>query len=491
MKRFIPVILIIAMLMTQSAVFASAEEATVEYNSVAHHHFHKLNDNIPENIQGTCAYVAACMLLSFYDSYWSDAFVPSYFEDTYQPTVYSDENYPHDGVPRLKLENAAWDAYERNGGTYANFIYDSSSGESNASQYLHLYLLSIGITLGYYENGANSESFGTTLIELAWILDTYFDLIFGPADYFRLLGNSDSTIPLNIFVKYESADGENRGTVINTIKEQVGSGNPVIYRGETVNASQSNNSNTSDDIYVNDGIERHAMVAYNIKDDGDVDLHLGWTSNGEGSIYTTINNTDFSNDIGVLWIEINEDVLPHNCCNNYRWYSYGSYIDQCSCIAYSRIHPSHTHVFANNAEMCSASNTTTRCTTCNRYVSTHNYTYRSSEFEHWKECACGATTPRELHTRVYSDVTTLSHTWSCDCGYSVTEQHELDNCTMKNASLHLGTCACGRVDSEAHILENIGLGVLKCTKCAYSRKPTEGGGSVHLGIEDDTDQETA
>ena len=496
MKKVISMILIAVMVMSRSVVMVSAEETTEEYNTVAHHHFAKTEGEVPENVQGTCSYVAASMLLSFYDSYWSDAFVASYFEGETKPSIGAYNDYPN-GVPGLKLENAAWEDYERNGGFYSDFIYDSSSGESNTTQYLHLYLLSMGIAAGYYENYENStdsEIFSTTLIELSAVLDNYFDIIFGPADYYRESGNADSSIPLNIFVKYENTPGESRQTVMDTIIEQVGSGNPVIYRGQRGDAASVENSDASNDIYLDDGVIGHVMVAFNIQDGGDVDLHLGWTENGDDPVYTSVNTTDYRDRIGVLWIEINEEILPHNCSNNYNWHSSTGTSLGCSCIAYSKIHPAHSHVFDNNAEECGASNATTRCTTCERYISTHNYcTDRYSEVEHWKECPCGATTPREQHDWVYNDLGTVTHSMSCDCGYSVTEDHVLENCMKRDTVTHIGTCACGRIATELHTLEDIGLGVMKCTKCPYSRKPTEdgGSGSVHLGIEEETDEEAA
>lgn len=42
--------------------------------------FSKLYDNFGYNSKGTCSYVATDMLLSFYDTFWSDDFLPEKYD---------------------------------------------------------------------------------------------------------------------------------------------------------------------------------------------------------------------------------------------------------------------------------------------------------------------------------------------------------------------------------------------------------------------------
>ena len=60
---------------------------------------------------------------------------------------------------------------------------------------------------------------------------------------------------------------------------------------------------------------------------------------------------------------------------------------------------------------------------------------------------------------------------------------------MDSASYHKGMCVCGYIGYESHMFENIGLGVMKCRKCSYLKKPTDENEMVHLGIADNKDEE--
>ena len=52
-------------------------------DTYAAHYFLQLKDNIPNNFKGSCSYVAATMLLSYYDTYWDDNIVEDrYIEKT-------------------------------------------------------------------------------------------------------------------------------------------------------------------------------------------------------------------------------------------------------------------------------------------------------------------------------------------------------------------------------------------------------------------------
>ena len=50
-------------------------------NNFANYYFSNLNNNFGTNTHGTCSFVAMGMLLSFYDTYLNDSFVPDAFEE--------------------------------------------------------------------------------------------------------------------------------------------------------------------------------------------------------------------------------------------------------------------------------------------------------------------------------------------------------------------------------------------------------------------------
>ena len=132
-RQFVSILLITSLLLGVFGINASA--TVVEYNTVAHHHFKVIDDDIPENVNGSCTLVATSLLLSFYDSYWHDGFIAENYEDT-SPSCSPTTDYPN-GVPTIKTENIEWDNYEENGGSYSDFIYSSNSNGSLIDQYFH------------------------------------------------------------------------------------------------------------------------------------------------------------------------------------------------------------------------------------------------------------------------------------------------------------------------------------------------------------------
>ena len=396
-RKCISVILIISLLSSIFALDIFGLDTEEVYNTVAHHHFKKLGGNVPKNVNGSCSYVATSMLLSFYDSYWHDGIIAENYEGT-KPSCSSINTYPN-GAPTIKTENVEWVDYEAGGGLYSDFIYSSNPNGMLIDQYFHLYLLSLGIAKGFYDDGANSKSFSIDFEQQAENLDFYFDQRFGQNDYVLPYGESNEEIPFNIHVLYEYYPGSSRETVLQIIREQVETGNPVLYRGSRLATPE------DDERFIRNGKVGHAMVAYNVDDNGYIELHTGYTINSYSRISNPEDalNTKFNLNIGVLWIEINEDVFPHSCSDNYYWYPTDSNI--CSCNAYKELHPEHTH--SNCGEF--ASNQTT-----------HTYS-----------CYCGQNIT-SLHNFAYTAIDGLYHSAYCTtCGYTYTEMHPGINSIQK------------------------------------------------------------
>ena len=413
-RKILSALLVVAFLLSIFTINASA--TSKEYNTVAYHHFDNLGNKIPENVNGSCSYVATSMLLSFYDSYWHDDIIAEYYEQT-KPSCAPENAYPN-GVATIKREDSEWDDYEEAGGTYAEFIYSSNSNGKLIDQYFHLYLISLGIAQGFYEDGANSESYGITFEEQAAILDFYFDLRFGPNDYVLPYGETNEDIPFNIHVLYEFSPNSSRDTVLQIIEEQVESGNPVLYRGARLATEDEETENANTSSLVNDGKIGHAMVAYNVNDDGDIELHKGHI----GDTYSTYPGTEFNLNIGVLWIEINEDALPHSCSNNYRWAPTDSYI--CSCEAYKNLHPEHVHENNGIFVRSDATTHTYECIWEGEITEPHSFTssLNPTSTSHTAVCECGYTTT-ENHVFTYESISSLYHISVCACGYTTTGMH--------------------------------------------------------------------
>ncbi len=425
-SKLVSGILIFSILLSIFSICASSNDSSEEYKTVAHHHFHKLGSNVPANSHGSCGYVAMSMLLSFYDTYWSDLFVAEKYENPLKPSVTPANNYPNT-VASLILENGDLSDDEKdNESAYRNFIYE------NANKYLHMNLILLGIQNNLNHEDDNEDSFGITASETAGVLDKYFDLIFGAADYYREDQNYDETLPVTVHIVKEDTSAESRQNVINCIKEQVKKGNPVIYGADKIK-SQSEKATSGS----KNGIEKigHWMVAYGIDDSDDILLHLGYYT---GDTYSTINTVEFNLSIEAVWVEINEDILPHSCSDNYDWAS--NHTSVCSCIAYKDLHPEHVHEKDNEV--------------VSRTATTHTY-----------RCKWGDICVEELHTYIsYQDSTATSHTARCACGYSTSQPHMFEYKNVSNL-YHKCVCACGYTKTSNHMTRMINNRYSECTVC--------------------------
>lgn len=492
LRKVITIILVASILISCFSVVASAyttitpvtEPAT--YNSVAHHHFEKTPE-VPENVNGSCTYVAASMLLSFYDSYWSDAFVSENYEDSFSPSSGPYQDYPN-GVPRILLENSAWENYQTSHpeGSYADFI----SSDNRFNTYLHLNLISISIAAGYIElnddEDDDDEDYGTSLEELAEVLNIYFNSIFGVGDYYLPYGESDSSLALNIHVLNYNSSESSRDTVLQIMEEQVSVGNPVILGGTKNRTNDTSSAEQTDTQNSNDMFSSHAMIAYNITDNGDIDIHTGWNDNrleGHEDELPRFSISPYQRDLGILWIEINEDVLPHSCTNNYNYRTSSAVSNNpdCSCKAYSTLHPAHTHTVENNTVVCSAARDDLN--SCSTYCSAntsglHNYNIVGKSYtSHWKECLCGAKKDMTTHNYNIALSNDSNHSSKCECGEvnhqyiikttaidhwleckkcgTTTEEkaHVFHGTASLSSTQHLAQCSCGVTTQEEHNFE--------------------------------------
>ena len=485
MKRlkgiFVSTILIVCLILNTFEVRADDDttyETASGYSTIAHYHFEQLKTNVPENVIGSCVYVSMSLILSFYDSYWHDIFVAENFEYNGE----WDENEYNDGrpvyyvysnnlleVPLLNLENDEWTSFEADGGTYSDFVNNSS----NQAKYLHLYLISLGIARGYHSGDSSDTDYGINITEQVTILDDYFDLIFGEANYAGVNGVYDDNLPLEIHYITEYTEGVTREDVISKINEQLGVGNPVIYNGKEITENGNNNDITSDNDDLKKTKSGHSMVAYAIETENnisDILLHQGYTDDP----YTQVNQTDYSHNIEACWIEINEDVLPHACPTENEEESFYDYVDNngkgvCACQIYGEKHPEHEHEIyyvqgrATDKHIyyciCGVKLTEPHC----------NFSYeQSSSTAHNAICECGFSN-EQSHNLVYQDY----HTSVCeDCGYVNTTSHVYGG-FVYSSTQHWKECACGaqkQVGTHSYTYENFNAAKHKCIcACGYEK----------------------
>ena len=259
----------------------------------------------------------------------------------------------------------------------------------------------------------------------------------------------------------------------NTIKEQLNKGFPVIYFGSRINNTE---ISTIEDIFnLQTG---HFMVAYGETDNGDIKLHNGWNS----SEYTTVNTTDYQYNNLAIWLEINEDNLPHECSNNYYDTDKNSYV--CACNVYYRTHPQHNHFYYDSYSVSGHYGMCICGVTAD--FETHNIIYSTIEgqpSQHFERCI-GCNYIRTIHHEYdYEEISNEYHYKECACGQNNTEPHYEQKYTPTGITQHHIYCKCGySFGTESHTFTQIGTYNV-CDYCGY--KMLAPGGGMIMGDKDE------
>jgi hypothetical protein len=281
-------------------VDASEVDDGTYLNTYAAHYFRNLTDNIGLNTEGSCTQVAVGMLLSFYDSYWSDDFIS--------------EEYDKKGELKNELGEVTspgiiMDHIWHNDPNYTN--YDDYIND-NADKYFHSLLLQL--SRPYWEEGSanlkpNDSSIDTEQGEFECSIDLY-DAKNVIHDYFSLKvsqDNSFQSISSNITVRvsaYDDCDHDDLENPNSTIREEmiekIKQGIPVIYCGYSSDSGRS-------------------MIAYDYDEINDkICFHTRWNSD---TVMTDKDDTSFVYDTNtsILWFEISEDNQTHTHSYNYEY----------------------------------------------------------------------------------------------------------------------------------------------------------------------------
>ena len=428
-KRIISVVLIMSVLFSSAFTFNVHAADVPEYDSCADYYFSNLSGNdVPFNVLGSCGYVAMAMLLSYYDVYWNDNFVANDYER--DATYKNNSNTFVSSV--LKTENetllSMYSAYQQAGGTldektYLESIYENFVDDNQDNGYLHLDLIGIAMERGYYDGILQIEKYGISLYDMAYIMDDYLDIAFGSNQYYFLLEqNIPENQPITIKMEYSKNIGTSNADVLAKMHELTEENTPYILIGV----------NSSDDSDV------HLMVGYGaVKQNEqiiDYKLHTGWGNNP----YTTFNDTIYSSDIGILWLEIDESRIPHVCCDNFIVGDERS----CSCRVYGDLHPKHVHEAGDVYLSMGAEVHNVRCLWDNGIV---------LEPHHFINCIQTSST---------------AHTGFCDCGYVMYNlTHQLTEYTYISNLYHKASCVCGYFENEMHTTRTISNRYSECTIC--------------------------
>ena len=445
------VLLLVFMFTGMFAIAVNAETDT-SYKICVQDHFSNLHgtNKVPPNMDGTCTFVAMSMLLSFYDAYWNDSFVtPDGSNNTsnnleWQKGTYSSSR---DKLYASFNANDEVDAWNNHSGTIYNFVAD------NKDKYLQSYLIDMCNELPII------DEFGVLDYQVQDLLEQYLYVKRG----------FDST-EITVNIQYEREVGQE--TFVNTMKEQITAGNPVIFFGLSLDILPEE----LDSDAVRCG--GHAMIGYDVTTDvegnDDIVLHTGL--NGEDD--ETYRTTDFQFLNSIIWLEINENKVLHECSNYY--YDLITDSNICACEVYYYTHTSHSIHPHKIFEYYNSQNHSYKCG-CG-YISNiqaHNFSYsNNNSVQHLKNCPDCNYYYLENHnyTIPLEPVSELNHNLKCTCGAisSTTESHYVDDYTSKNADVHYVYCKCGYlIRTEAHIMVPTGkIGSRACDRCGYLQSAT-------------------
>lgn len=224
-------------------------------------YFNNLKSNFGNNAYGSCSYVSIGMLLSFYDSYWNDDFIPeqydikAYFQSTLQQ--YADFELPPFDVdsPGIMFESNSLI-----GNLTLSEYLDVVNQNSNS--YFQFKLIQLGKTL------FGNEKFDTTFNPLGM---THSDLV-SFLNYYLFTYRS---MPSNSVVV--SSNNGTSSAVRNFAISKIQDGIPVILRAKKPGSST-------------DG---HAFVAYDYDDvNNEIYVHAGWRDEPADTALTHVSLSD-------------------------------------------------------------------------------------------------------------------------------------------------------------------------------------------------------
>lgn len=462
---------IIAIALLLSSVFnvvVSASNICLEDSFSKLKNTQSYDSYVPPNPVGNCYYTAITMMLMFYDSYWHEDFVADHLE--WDAGEYSST---------LQILTKAFSA-EAELNAYNSYISDDSIENrsprqfylDHANEYLQSHLISRGISEGYHpyvEANTYEENnfFSFNVDQCVDFLNSYF------AE--RGLGGGKVT------VHYEFGEIDE---LIPLMESQIDEGFPVLYRGRPITSESEKSddkatASSSGELSLGIG---HIMLAYGVNSDGDILLHSGWNVNHIQNLSTT----EYKYDTYIIWLEINMELLPHECANNY--VETTALQPLCSCQIYSE-HEVHddNHLFREK------NNDTIHYTSCHCGIvlesAPHVLSYECNySYKHTKKCDECDYEVFEGHsyTTVLPSTSSAGHYKACICGHqsSVLTAHYESQYQQFNDLRHKSYCACGYyIGFSAHTWITSGM-FAHCAECGVrvdiSDKP------ILMGTEDDT-----
>ena len=417
------------------------------------YYFYNLRDNFGYNTHGSCGYVAAAMMLSYYDTLLNDNIIDGRY-DVMGTLASLDLEYTHSSPGIVRETDSLSPSGVLRGldcGTYKTVI------DNNYLDYFQLYLIKKAEDQYnmYHDTVAVLEECG-----IRWETNSQYPCASAMLHqksvieyYLWNLRGLEGQVSL----QYENTNV--REFAISKIKD----GQPVmLFLGSTSGC--------------------HFVVAYDLDDKGtedtaddDIYAHYGYEiimdKHGriKDAMHINIDTDDLPWLISAMAFNF---TMEHSHSYNYEDGEGNQY---CSC--YFPSYPNHVHEY----EPCNGVESIYHTYKCgcsvinNSYVSAHNFEYTNiTDNGHQEVCTdCGYERTFVLH--IFRDLiaTEGEHTYRCmSCDYTITQPHIWEY-TSTGDDAHTQTCTdCGYTETQSHNLQYSNITsthhTYGCAECGYS-----------------------
>ena len=324
-------------------------QPSIFLNTPASIYYATLRTNFPNNEVGTCGYTAISMLLSYYDSFYSDTFIPEEYDAV--ETYWLSDNNEVVNIPEAPgVHREPSDSQIP--GDYYDLIDELSS------THFQLYLIEYGRTLGINFTQPTEVNLSMVNLELEKILTKYL---------YEERGFTNEQVYVFHFDWVTFSKEEIREYTIECLLDGI----PAIYcidKEGTFNG--------------------HFLIAYDYDASSDmIYYHTGWSDHIISE--HELENLGYNTRPALIYIMVNEAYLPHSHSNNYIRQDTQSAV--CSCVF--EFHPHHTHTYTGECLSYSLTSHTLGCLYCDGATEPHNSVYTPlSSTQHKADCACGYTT---------------------------------------------------------------------------------------------------
>ena len=411
-------------------------DSFTQFDTYLEAYYRGLTDNFGDNVFGSCNYVAACMILSYYDTYLSDVFIPENYDvNTFSFGTNMIDERESPGVvfddPTASLEatggNSDFDTYtlEQCLQIY-EFFSESNNTFTTPSLHAKLILMADDLNMSNpnnYSTLSQGNLLENNILNLKQVLEVYFEEQ-------GLLNN----VTLNYYNGGTSSVDGRTNNIKQFIKSQIDLGKPVVVMG----------FQNYDNKYENG----HAFVCYDY-DENYIYGHMGWKNDNTHDY--TYYPVEFLYPYFTEAMTLNTNML-HSHTNNYVISpNITCCYDDCRILTFNPdgvIHQ-HNNIISSADDIGHYDN----CIRCNTvlFVGAHSHNSVFVEFTadgHYDSCAfCGIKLFHSNHSYIVDDYSFIcnnnGHQYNCAIcnGYPIYESHDfMPNYVEYYDDGHYGVC---------------------------------------------------